>query len=58
MGLSSGQQKGILYEADQRHAEIITSEAGIIEGSKAVVTPGTKEVGDDKAKEGGREISI
>ena len=44
--------EGLMYEADQRHVEVITREAGIIEGSKAMVTLGTKEVGDDKAKEG------
>ena len=44
-------KEGIMYDADHRHAEIITREAGIIEGSKAVVTLGT-EVGDDEAKDG------
>ena len=33
-------QEGILYEADQRHAELIVDELGV---TKAVATPGTRE---------------
>ena len=43
---------GIRYEADQRHAEIIIAELGLVEGSKGVSTPGVtttqKEVGEDE----------
>ena len=31
--------KGIEYESDQRHAEIIVKQMGLKEGSKAVATP-------------------
>ena len=34
--------KGIRYEADQRHAEIICKELGYNEETKGVVTPGLK----------------
>ena len=47
-------RRGILYEADQRHSEIIAREAGIKDDSKSVGTPGTKIGADDKAKEGFR----
>ena len=45
---------GIRYEADQRHAEIIITELGLVEGSKGVSTPGVatnqKESGEDEGE--------
>ena len=43
--------EGIMYEADQRHAEIIVAKMGLEGGAKGVVTPGLKrevEPGDDE----------
>ena len=40
-------QQGIIYEADQRHSEIIMKQLNLEEGAKAVMTPGVKqELGD------------
>ncbi len=36
--------EGIMYEADRRHGEIICRDANLEEGSKAVKTPGNKEM--------------
>jgi hypothetical protein len=36
--------KGIRYEADQRHGEVVVREAGLLEGSRSVSTPGVKEL--------------
>jgi hypothetical protein len=35
-------ENGIEYEADQRHAEIIGKQMGLVSGSKGVATPGMK----------------
>ena len=40
-------EKGIEYEADPRHAEIVIKELGL-EDAKSVVTPGTKDEGTTK----------
>jgi hypothetical protein len=49
--------QGISYEADQRHAEIIITHQGLDSESKAVVTPGEKDLhieeDDDQELEGG-----
>ena len=36
-------EKGIHYEADQRHAELLCDDLGLTQESKGVVTPGTKQ---------------
>ena len=38
---------GILYEADQRHGDILVKELGLSSESKSVSTPGVKEVPDE-----------
>ena len=38
---------GIVYEADQRHGELIIKELGLSAGGKSVSTPGVKEVSDE-----------
>ena len=39
--------RGVEYEADPRHAELVTKDLGL-EGAKGVATPGTKEEGTTK----------
>jgi hypothetical protein len=39
---------GLVYEADQRHAEIIIRDLGLDGTSKAVLTPGVKEVSSEE----------
>ncbi len=41
--------RGLDYEADQRHEEILMKDMGIDEGSKGVTTPGSKSEGGGKA---------
>ena len=52
--------QGIKYEADQRHAEIIIKQLGLNDRSKPVVTPGSKETGEDSSEEAllGREVTL
>ena len=38
-------EKGIEYEADQRHAEIVMRDLGVHEGSKGLSTPGSSQEG-------------
>ncbi len=47
-------ENGLEYEADQRHAEILMRDVGVVEGSKGVATPGVS------AGEGGqaREVQV
>ena len=44
-------ESGITYEPDQRHAEIIVRDLGLLGNSKAVVTPGEKVAGDPEKEE-------
>ena len=39
---------GLVYEADQRHTEIIIRDLGLDGASKAVLTPGVKEVSSEE----------
>jgi hypothetical protein len=42
---------GIIYEADQRHAEIIKNQMSMKDESKGVSTPGVKGISDDAAQD-------
>jgi hypothetical protein len=44
-------KEGIIYEADQRHAEIIKNQMGMKDESKGVNTPGVKGISDDAAQD-------
>ena len=48
--------EGIEYEPDQRHAEIIIKQMGLINGSKSVLTPGIKSKYEEDDPEN-RELS-
>jgi hypothetical protein len=50
-------QEGLIYEADQRHAELIVKDVGLKEGSKSVNTPGIKGK-EEKAGESGFSESL
>ncbi len=47
-------KEGIIYEADQRHAEIIKNQMGMKDESKGVNTPGVKGISDDAAQDSDR----
>jgi hypothetical protein len=47
--LSPG-QKGIVYEVDQRHAEIIVRQLGLRDNSNSVVTSGVKDNGEEEER--------
>ena len=38
-----GPREGVIYEADQRRAEILVRDLGLQSGSKSVLAPGVKE---------------
>ena len=42
--------RGIIYEADPRHVEIIINQLGL-KDAKPIITPGTKEAGRTQANE-------
>ena len=44
-------EEGIWYEPDPRHAEIIFKDLGLIEGSKALSTPGVQQEVNEKEEE-------
>ena len=44
-------KEGIVYEADQRHAEIIKDQMGMKDESKGVNTPGVKGITDYNAED-------
>ena len=43
-------EQGIVYEADQRHAEIIIRQLGLWGNSNSVVTPGVKESVEEEGR--------
>ncbi len=44
-------KEGLIYEADQRHAELIRNQMGMKNESKGVNTPGVKGISDDAAQD-------
>ena len=52
-------QNGIEYESDQRHAEIIIKQMGILANFKSVVTPGIRvKPGENPGDEKGRACEL
>ncbi len=50
-GIVTVTEKGLEYEADQRHVEIIVNDLELTSESKGVVTPGVIEKEDDGGEE-------
>ena len=50
--------RGIRYEADQRHAEIVVRDAGLGKDSKSVSTPGVKQESEAGSPLTGHESSM